>query len=188
MPMPRRLNYEIREPAAPGIHSFIMVRHDLTHLAKPSPVPANLDAFDSLANALGAMELADEQALGAVESHPKFAEAMQEYMALLATLLPSCSVEELGAGSLSQEYCDTGSESNPHLDEALEILIELLRRRKERAQQFYATVRDFVQEYQNLQQDLSVAEPLLKGYNIQALSTPDYRACCTCARQPVRRL
>ena len=162
MPMPRRLNYEIQDSSS---GTFVMMRHELTPVSsKPSPMPANLDAFDSLASAIGAIELVDEQALAAVESHPKFEEAMHEYTALLATLLPSCSVEELEAAPPHVDCHDRASESNPQLDEALETLIELLRRRKERAQKFYAAVHDFVEEYQSLQQDLSVAEPLLKGY------------------------
>jgi hypothetical protein len=83
MPMPRRLNYEIQDPTVePGALPFLMVRHDLTPSSSVPP-PANLDAFDSLASELGAMDIADEQALSAVESHPRFQEAMTEYMLLV---------------------------------------------------------------------------------------------------------
>ena len=42
------------------------------------------------------------------------------------------------------------------VSQAFETLISYLTRRRERAEQFYATITEFVQEYNSLQQDLSL--------------------------------
>jgi hypothetical protein len=87
----------------------------------------------------------------------------------MAAMLPSCSVDELAASAPESDAgCASGAASDPQLDDALDTLIELLRRRRERAQQFHSTVQQFVEEYAAMQHDLSAAEPLLKGSQLSA--------------------
>jgi len=222
MPMPRRLNYVIQDTT--GSHAFIIMRNDLVNNKSKAPAQ-DLDSFESLSSALEAMELSQtgktqhSHVLTAVETHPRFREAMEEYYSLMTAMhLPSCSpvgVEpcnpaRAGQGAAAAERhqplvpqythgaplveVDEAAEEDevdeaaeeemrlhvprldvPHhlsaselslLDDAVHTLILVLRRRRERADHFYATMQEFVNEYTALQQDLSSAEPLLKGSHL----------------------
>ncbi len=182
MPMPRRLNYVIHETT--GDHSFVIQRNDLTH-EKPEPPPTDFDIFPSLSCALGALELESHEnihEIAAVEAHPRFREAMQEYMNLMTVMLPSSepvSADQLCAPESGIDDAAGASVSGARgvgveiidqiqLDDSFECLILLLRRRRERAEHFYTTIHEFVKEYTALEQDLCSAERLLKGSHLNA--------------------
>jgi hypothetical protein len=190
MPMPRRLNYVIHETT--GDHSFVIQRNELTH-EKPVPPPTDFDNFPSLSCALGALELESHEnihEITAVETHPRFREAMHEYMNLMTVMLPSsepvptdqlCAPksgiddidDEAGSGIDDEAGASVSGArveiiDQIQLDDSFECLILLLRRRRERAEHFYATIHEFVKEYTALEQDLCSAERLLKGSHLNA--------------------
>ena len=193
MPMPRRLNYVIEDKAAN--FPFVMMRNDLVVMQPKAPLASaagaagsalfahDIQTFQSLSTALGAMNLqgsecAEEQAL-AVLMHPRWQEAVHEYMHLMSCMLPSCMPtpsdqscldEHSGATDAAQQPNDSRKHSHDErnlvLDEAVDTLIEVMQRRRVRAGQFYAAINEFVSEYNAMQQDLSAAEPLLKASHL----------------------
>ncbi len=180
MPMPRRKDYVIQETNLRD-HCLVMQRNDLAH-EKPAPPPADFDDFLSLSFALGAMELEPHEPhhnIAAVEEHPRFREAIHEYMTLMTVMLPSCV--HVPADQLCSPKAEITDDAagvsgvrgvkiidQTQLDDAFECLILLLRRRRGRAEQFYATIHALVNEYTALEQDLRSAERLLKGSHLNA--------------------
>ena len=142
MPMPRRKDYIIQETNLRD-HCLVMQRNDLAH-EKPAPPPTDFDDFLSLSFALGAMELEPHEPhhnIAAVEEHPRFREAIHEYMTLMTVMLPSCvhvPADQL-CSPKAEITDDAGGVSGvrgvkiidqTQLDDAFKCLILLLRRRR----------------------------------------------------------